>query len=595
MTVEFPDLAPERPHWVVRVRTSDGGVAGAGFLIDGGRAITCAHVVNRALGRAPDEASPPTEPVSIDFPMVEGDTGVRARVPADGWVPIDPASQRGDLAVLAIDGTVVDTSQAALRVGGSSFGALGWAIGFPQGFELGVWAEIRVSGPVAHGWRQIDAAGGRPITAGFSGGPVWDDGQEAVIGIVVAADRDTTSGTAFMVPLQQVLDDLPTSIAADVRPVTAHVGPGPVGPGPVASDDERPRPRLLPADIHDFTGRRVEVATLLDRVRSGVAERALNIVAVSGQGGVGKSALTVHVAHELAEEFPDGQLYVDLRSAESFRRLEPPRVLAMFLRHLGVAGPLMAATEDGRSAQYRDRISGRRMLVILDNADDERQVRPLLPGDGGCGVIVTSRRALAGLAGDHVPLDVLQRDDAVELLGVLAGRDRVTTEPEAAVDVVDRCGRLPLAVRIVGARLRAKSHWTLARMKDRLSDERSRLDELAVGDLEVRASFDLSYVDCPPELQRAFYYLAASAVPELKVWHAAAILQVEERTAEDLMESLVERQLMQAVTAGDGQIVYGFHDLLRLFGQEQQRTVEPEAVEHISERLGAAMTEALDE
>ncbi|HSO56430.1 MAG TPA: helix-turn-helix domain-containing protein, partial [Actinomycetes bacterium] len=255
-----------------------------------------------------------------------------------------------------------------------------------------------------------------------------------------------------------------------------------------------PVPCQLPPDVADFTGRAREVAGLRARFTAASGDPgpadAVVLSAVAGKAGVGKTALAVHVAHQLrvGGQFPDGQLYVNLRGAEQ-RPLDPAAVLARFLRALGVRGPAVPEDLEEREAMYRARLADRRVLVVLDNAASEAQVRPLLPGGPGCAVLVTSRRRLSGLEGARlVELEVLTPRQAMELLSRVVGATRTAAEPEAATAIVAYCGYLPLAVRIAGAKLAARRRWSLRRLADRLADERGRLSELSAGDLEVRAS-----------------------------------------------------------------------------------------------------------
>lgn len=303
----------------------------------------------------------------------------------------------------------------------------------------------------------------------------------------------------------------------------------------------------LPPGLVDFTGREEQSAQVRDLLESGVEERVTAVVvsAIAGKGGVGKTTLAIHVAHQVRAWFPDGQLYVNLRGAEA-QSLDPADVLAEFLRNLGVAP---TAVPDGlavRARLYRARLSGRRVLVVLDNAADEAQVRPLLPGDPGCAVLVTSRSRLAGLEGAiTVDLDVLEPGEAVELLGKVAGPERVAGEPEATAELARVCGYLPLAVRIVGARLAAKPHWRLAAYAGRRRDERKRLGELRVGDLEVRASFALSYQALRQDERQAFRLLGSLDAPDFQAWVAAALVDCAVEAAENLVERLVDAQLLE--------------------------------------------------
>ena len=336
-------------------------------------------------------------------------------------------------------------------------------------------------------------------------------------------------------------------------------------------------PRQLPADIEDFTGRDLALERL--HARMGGRRRgstAVVITAAVGKAGVGKTTLAVHAAHQLRPAFPDGQLYVNLRGVEA-QALDPAGVLGGFLRALGVDGRLIPDDVDERARLYRSLLADRGVLVLLDNAADAAQVRPLLPGGAGNAVLVTSRSRLAGLTlAEVVDLDVLPAGEAVELLGKLIGADRVGGEPQAAQTIAALCGYLPLALRIVGARLAARPHWRLRRLADRLGAQQRRLDELATGDLEVRASVALSYQGLGAAERRAFRLLGLLEVPDFAPWMLAALLDVAAVEAEEVAERLADAQLLDTVGEdAAGQLRYRFHDLLRLYARERLAQEDP--------------------
>jgi hypothetical protein len=218
--------------------------------------------------------------------------------------------------------------------------------------------------------------------------------------------------------------------------------------------------------VADFTGRSDQVALVRELLCGTAAVRPATVVvsAMAGKAGVGKTALAIHVAHQLRELFPDGQLYVNLHGAEP-HPVEAAAVLARFLRSLGLDGAMIPVDQDEREALYWACLADRRVLVVLDDAASEAQVRPLLPGTSGCAVLITSRARLVGLEGARLlDLEVLQTGQAVELLARIVGAGRVAAEPDAAAAIVDYCGRLPLAVRIAGARLAARRHWSLGQL-----------------------------------------------------------------------------------------------------------------------------------
>ena len=338
-------------------------------------------------------------------------------------------------------------------------------------------------------------------------------------------------------------------------------------------------PCQLPPDIGDFTGRKVALERLRLRV-TGRQERstAVVITAAVGKAGVGKTTLAVHAAHQLRPWFSDGQLYVNLRGVEA-QALEPADVLGRFLRALGVEGHCIPDDVDSRIGLYRSLMADRHVIVLLDNAAGEAQVRPLLPAGAGNLVLVTSRARLAGLAlGEVIDLDVLPPGQAVELLGKIAGADRVASEPEAAAVIAALCGYLPLALRIVGARLAAKPHWRLQWLAKRLHAQHRRLDELTVGDLEVRASVALSYQGVGEVERRAFRLLGLLEVPDFAPWMLSALLDIPAVNAEEVAEHLAEAQLLDTVGEdAAGQIRYRCHDLLRLFARERLAAEETPA------------------
>jgi len=364
-------------------------------------------------------------------------------------------------------------------------------------------------------------------------------------------------------------------IASAHRPPRAASAEGP--PPPV--------PRELPRPPADFTGRAGE----LDALRGLLAGEGGpgTIAAIDGMGGAGKSALALQAAHEAVEggAFPDGQLYVNLHGAAvGHAPLEPLDGLGRMLRALGRGPDAIPAEVEEAAAGFRSLVAGRRLLVLLDDARDAEQVRPLLPGGTTCRVLVTSRQVLATLEGaSAVHLDVLPPEQAVELLGRVAGPRRVAAEPEAAGDVVRRCGHLPLAVRIAGARLAARPAWPVRELARQLDDGARRLDELRAGELAVEASFDVS-LDAlragrdPADRAAAgvFGLLSLPDGTDVALETAARLIGEPEPAAQALLERLVDASLLESPRPGR----YQFHDLARAHGRRvAARTIaEPERV-----------------
>jgi DNA-binding SARP family transcriptional activator len=369
---------------------------------------------------------------------------------------------------------------------------------------------------------------------------------------------------------QQILD-------ADNEQVL--VGLAMPAPAPVAPP---PMPAQLPADISDFTGRSGQVEQLQELL-AGTAPAdgspgAVRVVLVVGPGGQGKTTLAVHAAHLLRGEFPDGQLYATLFGAT--QAADPAEVLARFLRDLGADPARIPVDAEERAALYRTRLAGRRVLVVLDDARGIEQVRPLLPGSASCAVLITARYWLPELAGGAVlDLDVLSEDEARALFTKIVGAQRVDAEPGAVGEVLTACAGLPLAIRIAGARLATRGNWSIRTLAGRLSDERGRLDELRVGNLAVRASFEVSFATLPgpavpggPAPARAFRLLGLWTGPSVSLPAAAALLGEPEDGVAGALDVLFDAHLLESPEPDR----YRFHDLLRVYAADRARTEEAE-------------------
>ena len=341
------------------------------------------------------------------------------------------------------------------------------------------------------------------------------------------------------------------------------------------------RPAQLPATVPDFTGRASFARELGDLLATAEGS-VMAVSALAGIGGVGKTTLAVHVAHDSRPHFPDGQLYVDLQGTGS-RAAEPEAVLGAFLRALGTPDQAIPDSLDERAALYRSTLAGRRVLVLLDNARDAAQIRPLLPGTAGCAALVTSRVRMVDLAGAHlVDLDVMSPEEALQLFTRIVGDERVSSEREAALDVVAACGFLPLAIRIAASRLAARRTWTVSVLAAKLADERRRLDELQAGDLAVKATFELGYGQLEPAQARAFRLLGLAEGPDMSLAAAASVLALPLQETEDLLEALVDTSLVESAAPGR----YRYHDLVRLYARAcAERDEQPAETESALTRL----------
>ncbi|MFF4623405.1 AfsR/SARP family transcriptional regulator [Nonomuraea jabiensis] len=338
-------------------------------------------------------------------------------------------------------------------------------------------------------------------------------------------------------------------------------------------------PAELPADTRAFTAREVELAWL-DKalIDSGAGMPA--IVAIGGPGGIGKSALAVHLAHAVADRYTDGVLYIDLHGAtDGLRPLSPIEALGQLLRSLGLDGSAVPTTADEAAVRYRSLTSARNVLIILDNALDTRQVRPLIPAGSGCAVVITSRQVLTSVDGaSHLNLSGLDPSDSTALLARIAGPGRVHAEPEAAGRIIRLCGGLPLALRIAAARLAARPDWTLSYLADRLADATRRLDTLEYADLAVRASIAVSlhHLKEEPAGQDAahlFALLGLLDAPTHTPAATAALADRPERTVEAALDRLMDAGLLES--AGLGR--YRMHDLVRLYAREQSDDIVQES------------------
>ena len=329
--------------------------------------------------------------------------------------------------------------------------------------------------------------------------------------------------------------------------------------------------RTLPRDIPEFTGRDEELQALLNAVEEGTKTgKPVLICAIDGMAGVGKTTLAVHAAHRLASRFPDGQLFVPLHAhAREQQPVEPGDALAALLRSTGTDPRQIPAGVEERAQLWRDRLAGKRILLVLDDAATREQVEPLMPGTGGSAVVVTSRRRLTALGVLPLELDIMPPSQAADLFTRVSSRGG--NEPDAIAGLVELAGRLPLAIQMLGARLRSHRSWTVADLAGELAAARDRSAAIGAADKPVRAVFDLSYQALPVRRQRFFRHLGLQPGPSIDVCAAAALTGLGLGQAGAELDALFAIHLIEEPARGR----YRFHDLLGDYARALAATDPP--------------------
>ncbi|WBB55761.1 BTAD domain-containing putative transcriptional regulator [Verrucosispora sp. WMMD573] len=334
-------------------------------------------------------------------------------------------------------------------------------------------------------------------------------------------------------------------------------------PGREAVDQEQRLLSYLPRTVPDFVGRADAVEYLVSATLR--AEEHCTVHLVDGMAGSGKTTLAVHVANRLAARFPDAQLFIDLKGHDPAEKLDRPTALTTLLRQLGTPAGRIPPDPGDRLDRWRRDLAGRRVIIVLDNAADAAQVRPLLPTAPGNLVIVTSRRRINGLDVDPpVSLPLLKPAEGVALLASTAGAERVAAEPEAAAAVVESCGRLPLAIRLAGSRLAHRPNWQVADLAKLLASRARRLDHLTSGDRSVAGAFAASYALLNEPAQRLFRLLSVHPGDEFGLLAASALSGLSLDDTADVLDALLDSHLIEELTAGR----YRMHDLIRHYAHD---------------------------
>jgi len=550
-------------RWRVRI----GGAAspsGAGVLVDERWVLTCAHVVNSALGRPAEAVDLPTEDIPLDFPSVR-DSATSGKVLPGCWIPVAPDGA-GDSAVLTLVTAAPATAEPA-RLGATvNRGTEVHLFGHPRGYDLGVEVQAVLAGPGGPGgeWVQLEAPGvtGFRVQGGFSGAGVVDSRTGQVIGILVCEANDAVARVAWMQPVADVAGRCPAlSLSVTHSPVSVLPAPSLVSVN------------TLPAPPSHFAGRGAELHLLRRAVTDG-GDRLL-VHAVTGMPGIGKTALALRFAYEQAELFPDAQLYIDLQGhSVGEQSLEPGTALSRLLRMIGVAPNPSPATTAEWTEVWRAELARRRAVVVLDNAGSSHQVRPLIPGASPSLVLLTSRRRLLDLEQvDELLLEGLPDQDALRLFTAVVGPRRIQAEPEAVAELILLCGQLPLAVRLVAAQLRAHPSWSVAAMMEAVRAERRLLQRLHLGrDVSVRTAFTLSYLQLDDADKALSRRLSLHPTTEFGAHAAAATADVSLPIARSILDRLNNDNLVQEV----GWDRYRLHDLMREYLRERAVAEETE-------------------
>ncbi|MFI9450801.1 BTAD domain-containing putative transcriptional regulator [Amycolatopsis sp. NPDC052450] len=400
------------------------------------------------------------------------------------------------------------------------------------------------------------------------------------------AGRGTEALDVYRKWRRRLIDELGTEPSPSLRALHEEIlreGPG-VTARKYKSCWENTVPAQLPPGIPDFVGREALVTQLLAALAPDPGHSTPTVLLLTGPGGIGKTSLSVQLGRRIAHAYPDGTLYSSLRGTTSEPR-SPEVVLGGFLRAFGMPSDGLPSEVDELSALFRSLVHDRRVLIVLDDAADEPQLRPLLPAGPGCAVVVTSRFSLGGLEqGRSVSIDVLSPTDAATLLTRLMPPGALEGDSTAAQQVLSYCGGLPLALRIVGSRVE-RTGWELADVAKELSVERKRLDWLRAGDLAVRGSVSLGYRQLEPDRQRLFRGIGLLPSAVFPAWAAAAAVDGDLGATQKALEDLRDRHMVQPAGRCGGMPRYRMHNLLRAFASEEAAT-EPDRATAIERVLG---------
>jgi DNA-binding SARP family transcriptional activator/tetratricopeptide (TPR) repeat protein len=598
--VEFRLLGP------VEVRTGDRGLEMgprqqravlAALAVDAGHPVPLDTLVDRVW----DEAPPPGARAALyshitrirralESVEVTGEQPVRLVRRAGGYVlDVDPdrvdLHQFRRLSAAAREPRCSDTDRAGLLGG-----ALGLWRGTPLADLPGQWAERMREGwrqqqlDAAVAWARAELALGRPEVVI---GPVRDllaayPLVEPLVGTLMralaAAGRDSEALDCYATTRSRLVDELGVEPGPELQAVHRAILRGELAAA-AGGAAVGPIPAQLPPDVHGFTGRDDELRELDGLlVAAGDEPSAVVISAVSGTAGVGKTALAVHWAHRIQDRFPDGQLYVNLRGFDpTGSAMAPAEAIRGFLDAFAVPPQRIPLSLEAQAGLYRSLLASRRVLILLDNARNADQVRPLLPGSPGCMVVVTSRNQLPGLVVTEgarpIDLDLMSAGEARDLLSRRLGADRVAAEPEPVHDIINLCVRLPLALAIVAARAATHPGFSLAVLAKELREAHGGLDAFDGDDAitDIRAVFSWSYQTLRSESARVFRLLGLHPGPDVAAPAVASLAGLSLRQARAALAVLARAHLVNEQSPGR----FAFHDLLRAYAAELAHDHDP--------------------
>jgi DNA-binding SARP family transcriptional activator/tetratricopeptide (TPR) repeat protein len=578
---QLVDVGPPRQRGVL-----------AALAIDSGRPVQMDTLIDRVWGEAPPPGARQTLYVYLTrlrHALGAAGTPAPALLRRSGGYLLDVAPDRVDIHRFR---NLIDQARDPRRAGPERVELLRQALGLWRGAPLadlsGRWpAQVRERWhrerlDAAVRWARLETELGNqtsvidPLTELTAEYPIVEPLAAALIRALYQAGRGAEALDCYARTCRHLAEELGVDSGTELRQLHQTIlratAPAPAPPAGVAT---RPVPAQLPLDVRGFAGRAAELDMLNALVTAD--DRATTVVTIWGTAGVGKTALAVHWAHLVRQRFTDGQLYVNLRGfSPAGTAMSPAEAVRRFLEALDVPVQRIPADLEAQAALFRTLLTGRRMLVLLDNARDPGQIRPLLPGAPGCLVLITSRNQLTGLVaaeGAHaLPLDLPSPGEARDLLARRIGHDRTAAERDAVNEIVTGCARLPLALAIVAARATAHPRLPLTTVAADLRDTYRRLDALATGDsgTDVRAVFTSSYQALTPPAARLFRLIGLHPGPDITTLAAASLAGIAATEVRPLLAELTHAHLADEHTAGR----YTCHDLLSGYATEQAHALD---------------------